>query len=157
MFVRRIFTLFRAYEAEAGQAMIDAHALRILTGLMAREMADRRAHDAADRRAQEYEAYALKALETGEDAIARQCAEVVAAAETERQRYGDNLEATRRLVSLRAGIDAADEKNGAFLRGRLSDAGIARDAPHTADAVLARLKVRLSDGPSYDLKPPIAA
>jgi phage shock protein A len=233
MFVRKIFTLFRAYEAEAGQAVIDAHALRILeqelreaaagvaqatrelTGLMAREMADRRAHDAADRRAQEYEAYALKALETAEDAIARQCAEVVAAAETERQRYGDNLEATRRhIASLRAGIAAADarigeirrellaarsraalqratgalaqsahgvssalaaaeetlarinqlqtdaadreaaagiladEKNGASLRGRLSEAGIAAGVADTADAVLARLKVRMGDGPS---------
>src|SRR6478735_7980836 len=121
MFVRKIVTLFRAYEHEAGQTVVDAHALRILeqelreaaagvaqatrelTGLMAREIADQRAHASADQRAKEYEAYALKALETSEEAIARQCAEVVAAAEAERQRYATNLEATRRhIASLRS-------------------------------------------------------
>src|SRR5689334_18966529 len=114
MFIRKLFTLFRAYEVDAGQAVIDAHALKILeqelrdaasgvaqatrelTGLMAREMADRRAREAAATRALEYEAYALKALETGEESIARQCAEVVAAAEAERDRYGENLAAARR-------------------------------------------------------------
>ena len=229
MFIRKLFTLFRAYEVDAGQAVIDAHALKILeqelrdaasgvaqatrelTGLMAREMADRRAQEAAERRAREYEAYALKALGTGEDALARQCAEVVAAAEAEAARYGENLAAARRHVaSLRAGIakadarigeirrellaarsrealqratgalaqssrgvssalaaaeetlarinevqtDAADreaaaellddEKSGASLHAKLSEAGIADPGPHTADAVLARLKSRLS-------------
>lgn len=162
----------------------------------------------------EYEAYALKALAKGDDALARQCAEVVAAAEAERERYGHNLEATRRHVaSLRAGIakadarigeirrewlaarsrmalqratgalaqsaaslpsaladaeetlarikelqgDAADreaaaellaaEKDGTALRDKLSQAGIAEPAPHTADAVLARLKARASGEP----------
>ena len=232
MFVRKIVTLFRAYEHEAGQTVIDAHALRILeqelreaaagvaqatrelTGLMAREIADQRAHTSADQRAREYEAYALKALETGEDAIA-QCAEVVASAETERQRYASNLEATRRhIASLRSGIatadarigeirrellaarsraalqratgalaasaqgvssalaaaeetlaritelqtDAADretaaailadEKSGASLRTRLSETGIAGPEPHTADAVLARLKARMAGSSS---------
>jgi phage shock protein A len=233
MFIRKIFTLFRAYEVEAGQAVIDAHALKILeqelrdaaagvgdatrelTGLMAREMADRRAHDAADRRAREHDAYALKALEKGDEALARQCAEMVAAAEAERDRYSRNLDAARRhIASLRAGIaradarigeirrellaarsraalqratgalaqssqgvssalaaaeetlsrinelqtDAADrtaaaelwadEKNGASLREKLSEAGIAEPAPNNADAVLARLKGRLADGTS---------
>jgi phage shock protein A len=231
MFVRKIFTLFRAYEAEATERVIDAHALRILeqelreaaagvatatrelTGLMAREMADQRAHDAAQARAREYEPYALKALETGEEAIARQCAEVVAAAEQERERYAANLAAARRhIASLRGGIshadarigeirrellaarsraalqratgalavstqgytsalaaaeetlaritdlqtDAtdreaaaailADEKTGASLRAKLSDAGIAPPGPHSADAVLARLRSRLNQG-----------
>jgi len=229
MLVRKMFTLFRAFETEAGQAVIDGHALRILeqelrdaasgvaaatrelTGLMAREMADQRTRDGADARAREYEAYALKALETGEEAIARQCAEVVAAAETERTRYDANLAAARRHVTqLRAGIaradarigeirrellaarsraalqratgalatstqgvasalaaaeetlaritelqtDAtdreaaaailADEKSGASLRDRLSEAGIAAPGPHTADAVLARLRSRMT-------------
>src|SRR4249919_2752709 len=90
MFIRKLFTLFRAYEVDAGQAVIDAHALKILeqelrdaaagvgeatrelTGLMARAMADGRAHEAADRRAREHEAYALKALEKGDEALARQ-------------------------------------------------------------------------------------
>lgn len=233
MFIRKIFTLFRAYEVDAGQAVIDAHALKILeqelrdaaagvgeatrelTGLMAREMADGRAHEAADRRVREHEAYALKALEKGDEALARQCADVVAAAEAERERYGRNLDAARRhIVSLRAGIakadarlgeirrellaarsraalmratgaltqsskgvssalaaaeetlarinelqiDAADrsaaaellaeEKSGASLREKLSEAGIAEPAPHTADAVLARLKGRLAGGTS---------
>jgi phage shock protein A len=229
MFVRKMFTLFRAYEAEAGQRVIDAHALRILeqelrdaasgvaaatrelTGLMAREMADQRAHDAADARAREYEAYALKALETGEESIGRQCAEVVASAEAERERYAANLAAARRhITQLRGGIaradarigeirrellaarsraalqratgalavstqgvssalaaaeetlaritelqtDAADreaaaailadEKSGASLRSKLSEAGIAAPGPHTADAVLARLRSRMN-------------
>jgi phage shock protein A len=232
MFVRKIMTLFRAYEVEAEYRVIDAHALRILeqelreaaagvaqatrelTGLMAREIADQRAHANADQRAREYEAYALKALETGEDAIARQCAEVVASAETERQRYAANLEATRRhIASLRSGIAAADariseirrellaarsraalqratgalaasargvssalaaaeetlarinevqtdaadremaaavladEKSGASLHTKLSETGIAGPEPHTADAVLARLRARMA-GPS---------
>ena len=30
MFIRKLFTLFRAYEVDAGQAVIDAHALKIL-------------------------------------------------------------------------------------------------------------------------------
>jgi phage shock protein A len=230
MFIRKLFTLFRAYETDAAEAVIDGHALKILeqelrdaaagvaqatrdlTGLMAREIADRRSHDAADERLREYEAYALKALAKGDDALARQCAEVVAAAEAERERYSGNLEATRRhIASLRAGIakadarigeirrewlaarsraalqratgalaqgaaglsgalaaaeetlarikelqgDAADreaaaellaeEKNGTALRDRLSQAGIADAAPHTADAVLARLKARTAD------------
>ena len=229
MFIRKMFTLFRAYEAEATERVVDAHALRILeqelreaaaavavatrelTGLMAREMADQRAHDAARSRASEYEPYALKALETGEEEIARQCAEVVAAAEQEGQRYAANLAAARRhITSLRSGIaradarigeirrellaarsraalqratgalavsaqgytsalaaaeetlaritalqtDAtdreaaaallADEKTGASLRAKLSDAGIVPPAPHSADAVLARLRSRLT-------------
>jgi phage shock protein A len=233
MFVRKLFTLFRAYETDATQSIIDGHALKILeqelrdaaagvaqatrdlTGLMAREMADRRSHDAAGERIAEYEAYALKALEKGDDGLARQCAEVVAAAEAERERYGQNLEATRRhIASLRAGIakadariaeirrewlaarsrmalqratgalaqsaaslpgaladaeetlarikelqgDAADreaaaellaaEKDGTALRDKLSQAGIATPAPHSADAVLARLKARASGDPS---------
>lgn len=233
MFIRKLFTLFRAYEVDAGQAVIDAHALKILeqelrdaaagvgeatrelTGLMAREMADGRAHEAADRRAREHEAYALKALEKGDEALARQCADSVAAAEAERDRYGRNVDAARRhIVTLRAGIakadarigeirreflaarsraalqratgaltqsskgvssalaaaeetlaritelqiDAADraaaadlladEKSGDSLREKLSEAGIAEPAPHTADAVLARLKGRLAGGAS---------
>ena len=77
------------------------------------ELERREAAAVADRRAREYEAYALKALETGEEAIARRCAEVVAAAETERQRYAP-----------------------------LSDAGLPGPEPRTADAVLARLRAR---------------
>jgi phage shock protein A len=234
MFVRKLFTLFRAYETDATQAVIDSHALKILeqelrdaaagvaqatrdlTGLMAREIADRRSHEAAGERVAEYEAYALKALPKGDDALARQCAEVVAAAEAERQRYGHNLGASRRhIASLRAGIAKADariaeirrewlaarsrmalqratgalaqsaaslpsaladaeetlarikelqgdsadreaaaellaaEKDGTALRDKLSQAGIAEPAPHTADAVLARLKARaLGEPPS---------
>ena len=30
MFIRKMFTLFRAYEAEATERVVDAHALRIL-------------------------------------------------------------------------------------------------------------------------------
>ena len=136
--------------------------------------------------------------------MARQCADSVAAAEAERDRYGRNVDAARRhIVTLRAGIakadarigeirreflaarsraalqratgalqsskgvssalaaaeetlaritelqtDAADrataadlladEKSGKSLRQKLSEAGIAEPAPHTADAVLAR-------------------
>ena len=42
----------------------------------------------------------------------------------------------------------ADEKSGESLRQKLSEAGIAEPAPHTADAVLARLKGRLAGGAS---------
>ena len=147
--------------------------------------------------------------------MARQCADSVAAAEAERDRYGRNVDAARRhIVTLRAGIakadarigeirreflaarsraalqratgalsqsskgvssalaaaeetlaritelqtDAADraaaadlladEKSGNSLRQKLSEAGIAEPAPHTADAVLARLKGRLAGGAS---------
>jgi hypothetical protein len=90
--------------------------------MFVRKITDPRAHAVADQRAREYEAYALKALETGEDAIARQCAEVVAAAETERQRYATNHEAIRRHV--------------------------AGPGPHTADAVLARLRARMAGSTS---------
>lgn len=129
MFIRKLFTLFRAYEVEAGQAVIDAHALKILeqelrdaasgvaeatrelTGLMAREMADRRAFEAADHRASEHEVFALKALQKGNEPLARQCADVIAAAEAERDRYGRNLdEARRHIVSLRTGIAKADAR-----------------------------------------------
>jgi phage shock protein A len=229
MFIRKMLTLFRACEAEVTERVVDAHALRILeqeiraaaaavatatrelTGLMAREIADQRAHDAAQSRAREYEPYALKALEAGEAEIARQCAEVVAAAEQERERYAANLAAARRhIASLRSGVahanariseirrellaarsraalqratgalavsaqgytsalaaaeetlaritglqtDAADreaaaailanETTGASLRARLSDAGITPPAPHSAEAVLARLRSRLN-------------
>lgn len=139
MFIRKMFTLFRACEAEATERVVDAHALRILeqeireaaaavatatrelTGLMAREMADRRAHDAAQSRAQEYEPYALKALETGEEEIARQCAEVVAAAEQERERYAANLVAARRhIASLRSGIARANARIGEIRRELLA-------------------------------------
>ena len=38
----------------------------------------------------------------------------------------------------------ADEKSGASLRAKLSEAGIAGPEPHTADAVLARLRARMA-------------
>src|ERR1044072_2127745 len=89
MFVHKLFTLFRAYETDATQAVIDRHAMKILeqerrdaaagvaqatrdlTGLMAREMADRRSHEAAGEGVIVYEAYALKAPAKGDDARGR--------------------------------------------------------------------------------------
>lgn len=139
MFIRKMFTLFRACETEATERIVDAHALRILeqeireaaaavatatrelTGLMAREMADQRTHDAAQSRAREYEPHALKALEAGHEEIARQCAEVVAAAEQERERYAANLAAARRhIASLRSGIARANARIGEIRRELLA-------------------------------------
>jgi hypothetical protein len=42
----------------------------------------------------------------------------------------------------------ADEKSGASLRAKLSEAGIAGPESHTADAVLARLRARMAGGSS---------
>jgi hypothetical protein len=42
----------------------------------------------------------------------------------------------------------ADEKSGASLRTKLSEAGIAGPDPHTAAAVLARLRARMAGGSS---------
>ena len=109
---------------------------------MAREMADRRSHEAAGERVNEYEAYALKALDKGDDALARQCAEVVAAAEAERERYGHNLEATRRhIASLRAGIAKADARIAEIRREWL--AARSRMALQRATGALAQSAARL--------------
>jgi phage shock protein A len=135
MLVRKLFTLLRAYEVDAGQAIIDTHALKILeqelrdaaagvaqatrelTTLMAHEMATRRHQEAAEGRVREYEGFALTALQTGDEALARQCAEVVAAAEADRDRLGQDLEATRRhIASLRSGIAKADARIAAIRR-----------------------------------------
>jgi hypothetical protein len=115
MFIRKAVTLFLELWSEATpvetECVVDWRWFTEGTPTVMQEPAPREAAAIADRRAREYEAYTLKALETGEEAIAQRCAEVVAAAETERQRY----------VSL-------------------SDAGIADPEPRTADAVLARLR-----------------
>jgi len=42
----------------------------------------------------------------------------------------------------------ADEKSGASLRAKLSETGIAGPEPHTADAVLARLRARMAGSSS---------
>lgn len=117
MFIRKAATLFLELWSEAAPVapgcVIDWRWFTEVTPMAAHEQELREAAAVADGRAREYEAYALRALETGEEAIARQCAEVVAAAETERQRYAS-----------------------------FSDAGLPGPEPRTADDVLARLRAR---------------
>ena len=117
MFIRKAATLFLELWSEATPVgtgcVVDWRWFTEATPTAGHEQKLREAAAVADRRAREYEAYTLTALETGEEAIARQCAEVVAAAETERQRYAS-----------------------------FSDAGLPGPEPRTADAVLARLRAR---------------
>lgn len=114
MFIRKAVTLFLELRSEATPAetsrVVDWR--WFMEGAVP-EQERSEAAAVADRRAREYEAYALKALETGEEVIARQCAEVVAAAEIERHRCAS-----------------------------LPDAGLAESEPRTADAVMARLRAR---------------
>jgi len=116
MFTRKAVTLFIELWSEATppvetDCVVDWRWFTEATPMVGHEQGLSEAAAVADRRAREYEAYALKALETGEEAIARRCAEVVVAAETERERCAS-----------------------------LSDAGVAGPEPRTADAVLARLR-----------------
>jgi hypothetical protein len=88
MFIRKAVTLFLELSSEAPpvetEGVVDWRWFTEASPAVGHEQELSEAAAVADRRAREYEAYALNALETGEEAIARQCAEVVAAAETER-------------------------------------------------------------------------
>lgn len=94
MFIRKAATLFLELWSEATPVgtgcVVDWRWFTEATPTAGHEQKLREAAAVADRRAREYEAYTLTALETGEEAIARHCAEVVAAAETERQRYASD-------------------------------------------------------------------
>lgn len=115
MFIREAVTVFLELSSEAtpveSDCVVDWRWFMEPTPTMVPEQERLEAAAVADRRAREFEAYALKALETGEETIARQCAEVVAAAETEQQRCAS-----------------------------LSEAGLGGTPARTADAVLARLR-----------------
>ena len=110
MFIRKLFTLFRAYESrcrpggDRRPCSEDprAGAARRRGGQSAGDPRSHRPDGPRDGRpaqstrrptsaCAEHEAYALKALAKGDEALARQCAEIVAAAEAERERYGRNL------------------------------------------------------------------
>jgi phage shock protein A len=164
MLVRKLFTLLRAYEVDASQAVIDSHAPKILeqelrdaasgvaqatrelTSLMAHEIATRRRHEAAVQRVQEHEGFATRALEKGDEVLARQCAEVVAAAEAERDRHVQDLDVTRRhIAGLRAGIANADARIAEIRREWL--AARSRAALQRATGALAQC----SDGVSTAL------
>ena len=164
MLVRKLFTLLRAYEVDAGQAVIDSHALKILeqelrdaasgvaqatrelTSLMAHEIAARRRHEAAVQRVHEYEGFAAGALGKGDEVLARQCAEVVAAAEAERDRHVQDLDVTQRhIAGLRAGIAKADARIAEIRREWL--AARSRAALQRATGALAQY----SDGVSSAL------
>lgn len=94
MFIRKAVTLFLELWSEttpvATECVVDWRWFTEATPMVGYEQKLHEAAAVADLRAREYEAYTLTALETGEETIARQCAEVVAAAETERQRYGSD-------------------------------------------------------------------
>ncbi|HJQ59064.1 MAG TPA: PspA/IM30 family protein, partial [Vineibacter sp.] len=129
MFWAKILTLFRATAHDAEQSVIDANALRILdqeirdaaaavrdatrelTGLMAREIQDRRAVEAAEKRIAEHENHARKALERNDEGLALEIAEAIAGAEQERDRHRGNLDAaTRQIARLRTDIGKADAR-----------------------------------------------
>lgn len=151
----KIFTIFRARAHDAEQALIDSHALTILeqeirdaadgvrdatrelTGLMAREIQDRRALDAAEKRVADHEAYARKALERADEALALQIAEAVAESEADRDRLRASVDAGGREINrLRADIGKADARIGE-LRRELA-AARSRGALQRAEGLVAR-------------------
>jgi phage shock protein A len=86
-------------------------ATRELAGLMAREMADARALAGAETRAAEYEGYARKALQAGEERLAERTAERVAQAEAERERLREAVAAAREEIeALRSEIGEAERR-----------------------------------------------
>ncbi|MFK3650162.1 PspA/IM30 family protein [Lysobacter enzymogenes] len=110
----KLLTSVRAGAQELGEAWVDSQALRILdqeirdcdielrqsreslAHLLARHtLAQRAWNESADKIA-EYEGYAIKALESGEDALAREVADKIAALETAR---GDDEAHLRQLAA----------------------------------------------------------
>lgn len=155
MFWAKIMTLFRATAHDAEQAVIDANALRILdqeirdaaegvrdatrelTSLMAREIQDRRALEAATARVAENERYARKALEKGDEALALEIAAAIADAERDRDRHRESLEtAGRQVARLRLDIGRASTRI-AELKRELA-AARSRAALQRAEGLVAR-------------------
>jgi phage shock protein A len=155
MFWTKIMTLFRASAHEAEQAVIDANALRILdqeirdaaaavrdatqelTALMAREIQDRRAMEAAAARVVEHERYARKALDNGDETLALEIAGAIADAERDRDRHRDSHDAAgRQIARLRLDIGRASTRI-ADLKRELA-AARSRAAVQRAEGLVAR-------------------
>jgi len=99
--LKKIFTAFRGGAREAGEAIVDANSIRILeqeikdaeghiakakqdlTTVMAKEMQANREIERLQKQIEEYEGYAVSALDKGDEALATEIAEKIAALEPE--------------------------------------------------------------------------
>lgn len=99
--MKKIFTAFRGGAREAGEAIVDANSIRILeqeikdaeehiakakqdlTTVMAKEMQSNREIDRLKKQIDEYEGYTLEALNKGNEGLATEIAEKIAALEPE--------------------------------------------------------------------------
>lgn len=125
----KIFTAIRGGAQEAGEAVVDANAVRIfeqeiidsknhikkakdsLTMVMAEKMQAARKLDATKNDIAENEGYASKALEKGNEALALEVAEKIASLETnlsEQQQVHDNCAA--HIEKLKSQIQAAERQ-----------------------------------------------
>ncbi|MGB0920298.1 MAG: PspA/IM30 family protein [Alphaproteobacteria bacterium] len=121
--LKKIVTAIRGGASEAGEAIVDANALRILdqeirdgethlenakrnlTKVMAEEMAAGRKMKEATDQIAKYETYAMKALEKGDEALATDVAQKIADIEAElaqqqgiRETYGAQAEKLKGMV-----------------------------------------------------------
>jgi len=99
--MKKIFTAFRGGAREAGEAIVDANSIRILeqeikdaenhiskakqdlTTVMAKEMQSNREIDRLKKQIDEYEGFAMEALNKGDEALATEIAEKIASLEPE--------------------------------------------------------------------------
>ena len=99
--MKKIFTAFRGGAREAGEAIVDANSIRILeqeikdaenhiakakqdlTTIMAKEMQSNREIDRLKKQIEEYEGYAIEALNKGDEGLATEIAEKIASLEPE--------------------------------------------------------------------------
>jgi len=99
--MKKIFTAFRGGAREAGEAIVDANSIRILeqeikdaenhiakakqdlTTIMAKEMQSNREIDRLKKQIEEYEGYAVEALNKGDENLAIEIAEKIASIEPE--------------------------------------------------------------------------
>jgi len=99
--MKKIFTAFRGGAREAGEAIVDANSIRILeqeikdaenhiakakqdlTTIMAKEMQSNREIERLKKQIEEYEGYAIEALNKGNENLATEIAEKIASLEPE--------------------------------------------------------------------------
>ena len=99
--LKKIFTAVRGGAREAGEAIVDANSIRILeqevkdaeehiakakqdlTTIMAKEMQSNREIDRLTKQIEEYEGYAMEALNKGDETLATEIAEKIASIEPE--------------------------------------------------------------------------
>jgi phage shock protein A len=181
----RLWTLMRARAHSAGETITDAHALEILeqqirdaadgvreaarqlATLMASEMQDRRALDAARTRLAKHERYALAALARDEEALARDLAASIGGDERERDQLTDRVAETVAAITRLRGTIATAEQRIATLRRELAAARAraalrrtnsriaqrcdgAASALDQAEATLARIRERDAQSADYE-------